>query len=66
MALTDHTLDALVAPTTMPAWPIDVVNGDPVRASSAKSASLSGYPLISVPAGQVQGLPIGLTFMGRA
>jgi amidase len=61
-----HTLDALVAPTTTPAWPVDVVNGDPVRGSSAKSAALAGYPLVSVPAGHVMGLPVGITFMGRA
>ncbi|HEV8142808.1 MAG TPA: amidase [Methylomirabilota bacterium] len=65
-ALNDNTLDALVAPTTTPAWPYDVVNGDQFRGSSAKSAALGGYPLVSVPAGQVQGLPIGITFMGRA
>jgi amidase len=64
-ALDDHALDALVAPTTTPAWPYDVVNGDPVRGSSAKSAALAGAPLVSVPAGQVQGLPVGITFMGR-
>ena len=62
----EHRLDALVAPTTMPAWPIDLVNGDPVRASSAKSAALAGYPLVSVPAGFVRALPVGITFMGRA
>ncbi|HEY3189743.1 MAG TPA: amidase family protein [Solirubrobacteraceae bacterium] len=59
-------LDALVAPTIMPAWKIDLVNGDPVRESSAKSAALAGYPLISVPAGYALGLPVGITFMGRA
>ncbi len=61
-----HGLDALVAPTTTPAWLIDLVNGDPVRGSSAKSAALAGYPLVSVPAGFVAGLPVGVTFMGRA
>ena len=59
-------LDALVAPTTTPAWKIDLVNGDQLRGSSAKSAALAGYPLISVPAGTTMGLPVGITFMGRA
>jgi amidase len=48
----------------MPAWVVDVVNGDPLRASSAKSAALAGAPLVGVPAGHAQGLPVGLTFMG--
>jgi amidase len=60
------SLDALIAPTTTPAWPVDLVNGDQFRGSSAKSAALVGYPLVSVPAGFAQGLPVGLTFMGRA
>ena len=64
-AFDEAGLDALVAPTTTPAWPIDVVNGDLLRGSSAKSAALAGAPLISVPAGVVQGLPVGITFMGR-
>ena len=59
-------LDALIAPTTTPAWPVDLVNGDQFRGSSAKSAALVGYPLVSVPAGFAQGLPVGITFMGRA
>lgn len=65
-AFDEHRLDAMVAPTTTPAWPIDLVNGDPLRGSSAKSAALAGYPLVSVPAGHVMGLPVGITFMGRA
>jgi len=55
-----------VAPTTTPAWTIDLVNGDAIRGTSAKSAALAGYPLISVPAGVPAGLPVGITFMGRA
>jgi amidase len=61
-----NRLDALVAPTTTPAWTIDLVNGDAIRGTSAKSAALAGYPLISVPAGSPAGLPVGITFMGRA
>jgi amidase len=65
-AFDEHRLDAMVAPTSTPAWPIDLVNGDPLRGSSAKSAALAGYPLVSVPAGEVRGLPLSITFMGRA
>jgi len=66
VAMSENRLDAMVAPTTTPAWPIDLVNGDQFRGSSATSAALAGYPLISVPAGQTMGLPVGITFMGRA
>src|SRR2546422_9034435 len=66
VAMNENRLDAMVAPTTTPAWPIDLVNGDQFRGSSAKSAALTGYPLVSVPAGNAQGLPVGITFMGRA
>ncbi len=65
-AMDQNRLDALVAPTTTPAWTIDLVNGDAIRGGSAKSAALAGYPLISVPAGAPAGLPVGITFMGRA
>ncbi len=61
----DH-LDALVAPTYGPAWPIDVVNGENPRGGSSTPAALAGYPLLTLPVGQVHGLPVGLTFMGRA
>ena len=64
--LHEQRLDALVAPTTSPAWPIDLVNGDALRGGSGKSAALAGYPLVSVPAGHVAGLPVGITFMGGA
>jgi amidase len=66
-AVMDHyQLDALVMPTTAPAWPIDLINGDHYTGSSAQPAALAGYPAISVPAGEIEGLPIGITFMGRA
>src|SRR6266850_4586331 len=66
VAMNENRLDAMVAPTTTPAWPIDLVNGDQFRGSSAKSAALAGYPLVSVPVGQTMSLPVGITFMGRA
>jgi amidase len=65
-AFQQHRVDAFLVPTTTPAWPIDLVNGDPPRGSSAKSAALAGYPLVSVPAGAVMELPVGITFMGPA
>lgn len=62
----EYNLDALVAPTGSPAWTTDLVNGDLFLGASSGIAAVAGYPLISVPAGYVFGLPIGLTFMGRA
>ncbi len=64
--MTQYQLDALIAPTGTPAWPIDPDRGDLVQGSSASPAAMAGYPLITVPAGDISGLPLGLTFMGRA
>ncbi len=61
-----HKLDALFAPTQMPAWPIDLVNGDHFLGSATSPAAVAGYPSITVPAGFVQGLPVGVAFWGRA
>ncbi|MEP0547101.1 MAG: amidase [Rhodothermales bacterium] len=60
-----HDLDALVAPTGSPAWPIDLVNGDHFITSSSQPAAVSGYPNVTVPAGLVHGLPVGVSFIGR-
>ena len=59
-------LDALIAPTTGPAWLTDHVNGDSFGGSSTAPAAIAGYPDISVPAGDASGLPVGLSFFGRA
>jgi amidase len=59
-------LDAIVAPTGSPAWTTDLVNGDHFLGASSGPAAIAGYPLISVPAGDSFGLPVGLTFMGTA
>jgi len=61
----EHELDALIAPTNGPAWMIDHVNGDSFGIGSSSLAAISGYPSITVPAGFVSGLPIGLTFVAK-
>ena len=61
-----HKLDAIIAPTGSPAWPIDLVNGDHFLGASATPAAVAGYPNITVPAGFVQDLPVGISFMGPA
>ncbi len=59
-------LDAIVAPTGSPAWTTDLINGDHYLGSSSTPAAVAGYPNISVPAGFAHGLPVGISFMGRA
>jgi amidase len=59
-------LDALVAPTGGPAWITDLANGDHVVGGSSNAAAVAGYPNINVPAGFVFGLPVGISFFGRA
>jgi amidase len=60
-----HRLDAIMTPTGGPAWVTDYVNGDPFGGGSSRLAAIAGYPNISVPAGDVLGLPVGLSFFGR-
>jgi amidase len=61
-----HRLDALVAPTGGPAWTTDLVNGDHFSGGSSSPAAVAGYPNVTVPAGFVHGLPVGISFFGRA
>jgi amidase len=64
--LKTNRLDALIAPTGGPAWLNDPVNGDHVGMSFSTPAAVAGYPHLTVPAGLVRGLPIGLSFVGPA
>ena len=61
-----HKLDALVAPTGGPACVTDLLNGDHMFSDSSSAAAVAGYPAITVPAGFVFGLPVGISFFGRA
>ena len=61
-----HRLDAIVAPTGGPPWTTDLVNGDHFSGASSTPAAVAGYPNINVPAGYVYGLPVGISFFGRA
>jgi len=59
-------LDALIAPTDSPAWPTDLVNGDHFSGSSSTVPAVAGYPHVTVPMGFCFGLPVGISFFGRA
>jgi amidase len=59
-------LDALVAPTGGPARLTDLVNGDSGGGGSSQAAAVAGYPNVTVPAGFIFGLPVGISFIGRA
>jgi amidase len=61
-----YKLDAIVAPTQGPPALIDLVNGDPSGPSSTSPSAVAGYPAITVPMGYARGLPLGITFMGKA
>ena len=60
------SLDAIVAPTGSPPWPTDLVNGDHFLGASSTPAAVAGYPSIAVPVGYTFGLPVGMSFIGRA
>ncbi len=61
-----YKLDAIIAPTGGPAWTIDLVNGDHFTGGSSTPAAVAGYPNINMPMGFAFGLPVGLSFFGRA
>ena len=61
-----NKLDAIVAPTGGPAWLTDIVNGDSFGGGSSEFAAVAGYPNVNVVAGYSFGLPVGISFFGRA
>ena len=64
--MTKHRLDAIILPSNQPAWTTDLLNGDHFTGGDTTYAAVAGYPSITVPMGLVHGLPVGLSFIGRA
>ncbi len=64
--LNEHKLDAVVAPSGGTAWLIDYINGDHGTVGSSSAAAVAGYPNITIPAGYVYGLPVGISFFSGA
>jgi len=64
--MTKHKLDAIVAPTGSPAWKTDLINGDSFQLSSSSPSAHAGYPVITLPMGNIDGLPVGISFFGKA
>jgi amidase len=65
-AMKKFKLDAFVAPTDSPAWLTDLIDSDHFLGGSSTIAAVAGYPSITVPAGFVFGLPVGISFFGTA
>lgn len=61
-----HGLDAIVAPTGSPAWKTDLINGDSSQLGSSSPSAHAGYPVITLTMGNIDGLPVGISFFGRA
>ena len=66
LVMKKHRLDAMVAPTGGPPWPTDWINGDHFSGGYSSASAVAGYPHITVPAGYVFGLPVGISFFGGA
>jgi len=66
LVMKQHKLDALVAPTGGPPWATDLINGDHFTGGYSSASAVAGYPHITVPAGYVFGLPVGISFFGSA
>jgi amidase len=65
-AVAKFKVDCFIAPTGGPPWPTDLVNGDHFTGGFSTLSAVAGYPHVTVPAGYVQGLPVGISFFGPA
>ena len=63
--LEKHKLDMLIAPTTGPAWKLDIINGDHFSGAASSPAAIAGYPHITVPMGYVLHMPVGISFFSK-
>ncbi|MCB0081936.1 MAG: hypothetical protein KDE47_13435, partial [Caldilineaceae bacterium] len=64
--LAEHNLDVIMAPSNGPAWVTDLIGGDRFLGGCSAPAAVAGYPNITVPAGYVYGMPIGISFFAGA
>lgn len=64
--MNEHNLDAIISPTGSPAWKTDLILGDNFKLSSSSPSARAGYPIITVPMGNIEGLPVGLSIFGKA
>lgn len=62
----EHDLDAIISPTGAPAWKSDLTDGDNFGLSSSSPSARAGYPIITLPMGFIDGLPVGISIFGRA
>jgi len=64
--MAENRLDAFIAPTNSPAWKTDLTNGDLYMGGSSSLSAMAGYPIISLPMGMVDGLPVGISIWSKA
>ena len=64
LLISEHRLDALVAPTGEPARPFDLVNGDAGSLGTSSPGARAGYPTVTLPVGYLGGMPVNLSFIG--
>jgi amidase len=62
----EHNLDAIISPTGSPAWKTDLILGDNFSLSSSSPSARAGYPIITIPMGNIDGLPVGLSIFASA